>query len=192
MPSTMNSTGWWTDDDGTSWPPSLAGLIKTRRHRTRLRERATVIGSPQLVAYALHFAHLTRPVISLGVLKETLDRMEEGGYDFTEALDLQAKAPRQERLPLSPLDIATAEVAPLAKVYRFPVREVESSVPFRTPQSISYGRVQQSLAHAEVKLQREIEQGRVPTNVEACRTTIRQTLGIRPRRTWDHGVDKLP
>lgn len=146
MPATVNLNDWWTDDDGTSWPPCLAGLIKTRRHRTRLRERATAIGSPQLVAYALHWAHRTRPIVSLDVLKQTLDHMEEGGYDFTETLGLKARATRQERFTLPPAYIASAAVAPLAKVYRFPGREVEPSVPHRTPQSISCDRMQHSRA----------------------------------------------
>lgn len=192
MSATENSTDWWTDDDGTLWPPCLAGLIKTWQHRTRLRERATAIGSPQLVAYALHCSHRKKPIISLGILKQTLDHMEEGGYDFTEALGLQAKAPRQERFTLSTADIATTAVAPLAKVYRFPVREVAPSVPLRTSEFASYGRVQQSLAQAEATLQREIARGRVPTNVEACRAIIQQTLGIRRRRTWNTDVEESP
>lgn len=146
MSATVNSTGWWADDDGTSWPPWLAGLIKTRQHRTRLRERATSIGSPQLVAYALHCAHRTRPIISLDILKQTLDHMEEGGYDFTEALGLQAKAPRQKRFALSTADVANAAVAPATTVYRFLAHQVEPSVPLRTSEFASYGRVQQSLA----------------------------------------------
>lgn len=39
--------------------------------------------------------------------------------------------------------------------------------------------VQRSLAQTEVNLQKEIEQGRVPNNVDACRMIIRQILGIR-------------
>ncbi|KRB72344.1 hypothetical protein [Noviherbaspirillum sp. Root189] len=188
-PSIFDSSLWWVDDDGTWWPLCLTNLVNSKRLRMRSRERASAITDPQLIAHTLHCAHLKTPILTLADLKQILDEMEQGGCDFTEAIDLQAMFIRQEHPPLSPTDVVTAAVAPLARVYRFPARGVGPSRPIRTTHSVSYERVQRSLVQAEVNLQKEIEQGRVPNNVDACRMIIRQTLGIR-RRIQDKDVEE--
>jgi hypothetical protein len=187
-PALLDLTDWWTDDEGTLWPPCLATLLKSQRHRARLRERAASIANPQLIAYALHYAHQTKPIISLEVLKESFDQMGKGGYIFSAAIKAQAAATSRERLHLSPTYIPGDMAAPLAKVYQFPIRETESSDPLRQTSSVPNHKLRQSHAHAEVCLQKEMEQSGVPTNVEACRQIIRQTLGIRRRRIWDKDV----
>lgn len=182
-PAFLDVTDWWTDDEGNVWPPCLANLLKSQRHRVRLRERAATIATPQLIAYALHYAHQTKPIISLEVLKETFDQMGKGGYNFTAAIKAQVAATRQERLRLSPADIPVDATVPLAKVYQFPIRENESTVPIRQTSSVPNSKLKHSHTSAEVRLQTEMEQSGVPTDVEACRRMIRETLGIRRRRT---------
>lgn len=77
-----------------------------------------------MIAYALHYARMKTPIFTLVDFKQILDEMEQGGHDFTEAIDLQAMLIRQEHPPVSPTDVVTAAVALLARVYRFRARGV--------------------------------------------------------------------
>lgn len=159
MPSISDARFWRIDNDGTWWTPCLTNLVNSKRLRMWLCEPTSPIASRRLIAYPLHYAHMKTPFFALVDLKQILDEMEQGGYDFTEAIDLQAMLIRQEHPPVSPTDVVTAAVATLAEVYRFPARGVNPSRPIRTTHSISYERVQRSIAQAEVNLQKKIEQG---------------------------------
>lgn len=149
---------WWKDLHGTYWPPFLLELIFTDAHRERLRERALVIGDPQVAACALELEHRDRKIETYIALKAAFTRIEEAGYDM---------APAQEMA----VDTFSAEST-----------ESAQGLENHPPASQTFSLVQQARAEADAALKKAMQQTLVPNEVEKCRQQIKQMLGIRVRR----------
>lgn len=157
---------WWTNDDGTSWPPFLLKIITTSALRTRLRERAAEIVEPSLVASALEIEHRANPIVTIGLLKQAFERIGSDDYDFSAAREAQTSV------------CAAGAIAPKSKsgkVLPFPNC---SKAPLTAQRSAS---VTASLEALERKLQDAIKAQAIPAGVDANRNLIRAMLHIRRR-----------